>query len=60
MYVFTPEQTGSALTTGPVIVTGTPHELLAAGGVGTACASAIQATVEPAAAGAVNVGGVIV
>ena len=55
-----PEHTGSALTTGPEIVIGSPQELTAAGGVGTTCASAIQATVEPAAAGALNVGGVMV
>ena len=55
-----PEQVGSALTTGAEIVTGSPHELVAAGGVGTTCASAIQATVDPAAAGALNVGGVMV
>jgi len=60
VYVFVPEQTGSAPTTGPVIVNGVPHELLTKGGVGTICASLIQATVELPAAGRVNVGGVIV
>ena len=57
VYVFVPEQTGSALTTGPVIVTGAPHELFTAGGVGTICASSMQATVEDPPAGNVNVGG---
>lgn len=60
VYVFVPEQTGSAPTTGPVIVIGSPHELLTAGGVGTTCALLIQATVDPPAAGIVTVGGVIV
>jgi hypothetical protein len=55
-----PEHTGSAPTTGPVIVNGSPHELFAAGGVGTTWASLIHATVELPAAGKVNVGGVIV
>ena len=35
MYVFVPEQTGSAPSTGPEIVNGAPHELLTTGGVGT-------------------------
>ena len=55
-----PEQTGSALTTGPVTVKGVPQELLTTGGVGTACAFVMQATVDPPAAGNVNVGGLIV
>jgi hypothetical protein len=55
--VLVPEHTGSALTTGPVMAKGAPHELVAAGGVGTTCALTIQATVEPPAAGKVNVGG---
>ena len=55
-----PEQIGSAPTTGPVIVKGSPQELLTTGGVGTTWASMIQATVEPPAAGKVNVGGVMV
>jgi hypothetical protein len=45
---------------GPVIATAEPHELFIAGGVGTACASAIQATVDPPSTGKTNVGGVIV
>ncbi len=60
VYVFVPEQTGSALTTGPVIVKGVPHELFTAGGVGTTCASLTHATVDAPGAGIVNVGGVIV
>lgn len=60
VYVFVPEQTGSAPTTGPVIASGVPHELVTAGGVGTICASAIQGTVALPGAGNVNVGGVIV
>ena len=55
-----PEQTGSGLTTGPVIVAGVPQELLTAGGVGTVCAFAIHATVALPGAGAVMVGGDIV
>ncbi len=55
-----PEQTGSAPTTGPVAVNGSPHELLADGGVGTTCASVIHATVELPSAGNEDVGGVIV
>lgn len=55
-----PEQTGSALTTGPVLVSAVPHELLTTGGVGTVCALIIHATVELPAAGIVNVGGDIV
>jgi hypothetical protein len=60
VYVFVPEQTGSAPTTGPVIANGTPHELLTTGGVGTTCASLRQGTVKLPAAGIVKVGGVIV
>jgi hypothetical protein len=60
VYVFGPEHTGFAPTTGPVITSGVPHELLTTGGVGTTCALLIQATVEPPAAGRVNVGGEIV
>ena len=55
-----PEQTGSALTTGPVIVKGAPQELLTTGGVGITCASLTHATVDPPAAGSVNVGGEMV
>ena len=60
MYVFVPEQTGSGPTIGPVIVTGVPHVLFTGGGTGAVCALLIHATVEPAAAGKVKVGGVIV
>ncbi len=60
VYVFVPEQTGSLLTTGPVNVNASPHELLAGGGVGVTWASAIHATVDPSSAGNVKVGGVIV
>ena len=60
MYVLVPEQGGSGLTTGPVIVAGAPQELFTAGGVGTVCAFAMQATVALPGAGAVIVGGVIV
>ena len=52
-----PEQTGSAPTTGPLMLSGSPQELLTTGGVGTACAFEIQATVEPPSAGKVAVGG---
>jgi hypothetical protein len=58
--VFVPEQTGSGPTTGPVGVTGTPHELFTTGGVGTICASSTHATVELPGAGSVNVGAGIV
>ena len=57
VYVFVPEQAGSALTTGPVITNGVPQELFVGGGIGTTCALLIQGTVEPALAGIVNVGG---
>ncbi len=60
VYVLVPVHTGSAPTTGPVNVNGAPHELLTTGGVGTTCASPIHATVDPPAAGSVNVGGAIV
>jgi hypothetical protein len=60
VYVFIPEQTGSALTTGPVNVNGDPHELLTTGGIGTTWASLTHATVDPSSAGNANVGGVIV
>jgi hypothetical protein len=60
VYVFIPEQTGSALITGPVNVNGVPHELLTTGGVGTTCALLTHATVDPPAAGIVKVGGVMV
>ena len=46
--------------TGPVIVNGSPQELLTTGGVGTTCASLIQATVELPLAGRLAVGGLIV
>jgi len=39
---------------------GVPQELFTAGGTGTTCASAIQETVAPPAAGADTVGGVTV
>ena len=57
VYVFVPEQTGSAPTTGPVGVKTSPHEFVTAGGVGTVCASAIHATFEAPAAGSVKVDG---
>jgi len=60
VYVLVPEQTGSAPTTGPVIVAGSPHELFTLGGTGTTCASLIHATVAFPGAGAVMVGGDIV
>jgi hypothetical protein len=60
VYVLVPEQTGSGPTTGPVGVTGSPHELLTTGGVGTVCASIKQGTVELPGAGTVNVGALIV
>ena len=60
MYVLSPEQTGSGPMTGPVMVAGSPHELFTDGGVGTTCASLIQATVALPGAGAVIVGGEIV
>ena len=60
VYVLVPLHTGSALTTGPVGTTGSPHESLTAGGVGTTCASLIQATVALPGAGKVNVTGLTV
>jgi hypothetical protein len=60
VYVFVPEHTGSGPTTGPVIVTGAPHELFTGVGTGATCASLIHATVVPPGAGGVNVGGEIV
>jgi len=60
VYVFVPEQAGFAPITGPVIVNGAPHELFTTGGVGGVCALMMQGTVEPPAAGGVNVGGEIV
>ena len=60
MYVFVPEQTGSGLTTGPVIESGSPHELFTEGGIGTTCAFAIHGTVELPGAGAEAIGGVMV
>ncbi len=60
VYVFVPEQTGLAPTTGPVMVIGVPHELFTTGGVGTVCALVIQGTVNAPGAGIVNVGGLIV
>lgn len=48
VYVFVPEHKGSALTTGPVGITGSPQELFTVGGVGTICASATHETVDPA------------
>ena len=57
VYVLVPEQMGSALTTGPVMVSGVPHELLTAGGVGTTWALLIQGTVDPSLGGMVKVGG---
>jgi len=52
-----PEQTGSGLTTGPVIEAGVPQELSTVGGVGTTCASLTQETVALPGAGADTVGG---
>jgi hypothetical protein len=60
VYVFGPEHAGSAPTTGPVIVNGSPHELFTAGGVGMVCASLIHATVELPFAGKVAFGGEMV
>ena len=60
VYVFVPEQTGSAPSTGPVGVITAPHELVTFGGVGTVCASAIHGKVDEPAAGSANVGGLIV
>ena len=60
VYVLVPEQTGSALTTGPVTVSGAPQLLLTTGGVGTTCASLMQATVAAPGAGVLAVGGLTV
>ena len=60
VYVFGPEQTGSAPTVGPVMDSGSPHELFTAGGEGTTCAFTIHGTIELPAAGNVNVDGDIV
>jgi hypothetical protein len=60
VYVFVPEQTGFAPTTGPVGVIVVPQELVTTGGVGTVCALIMHATVEPPAAGNVSVGAEIV
>ena len=60
MYVFVPEHTGSALTTGPLTVSGSPQELFTEGGVGTTWASLTQATVDAPLAGRDAVGGEIV
>jgi hypothetical protein len=60
VYVFGPEQTGSAPTIGPVGITGSPHELTTTGGVGTACASLIQGTVDPSSASKTKTGASIV
>ena len=57
VYVFGPEHTGSAPSTGPVGVIVAPQEFITTGGVGTVCASAIHATVPAPGAGSVNVGG---
>ena len=57
VYVFVPEQTGSGLTTGPVMVAGVPQELFTTGGVGGVCALLTQATVALPGAGAEIVGG---
>jgi hypothetical protein len=57
VYVFVPKQTGSGPTTGPVGVITSPHEFVTVGGVGTVCASLIQATVDDPAGGKVNVDG---
>lgn len=57
VYVFGPKQEGSGPMTGPVIVSGSPHELLTTGGVGTFWASLIHATVEPPSTGIETVGG---
>ena len=46
--------------TGPVGVTGLPHESFTFGGVGTTCASLTQFTVDDPGAGNVRVDGVIV
>ena len=55
-----PAQTGSGLITGPVGITGSPHELFTAGGTGITCASLIQATVDPSLGGSTIIGAVTV
>src|SRR5678815_4218053 len=60
VYVLVPEHTGSGPTTGPVGVIGLPQESFTFGGVGTTCASLIQATVLPPAEGTTEVGGLMV
>ena len=55
-----PEQGGSALTTGPDMVSGLPQLLFTTGGEGTTCASLIHATVAEPGAGALAVGGLTV
>lgn len=55
-----PEQTGSALTTGPVGVIVFPQLSTTFGGVGTACALLIQATVDEPGAGNVKFDGLTV
>jgi hypothetical protein len=60
VYVLVPEQTGSAPVTGPDGVTGSPHEFITVGGVGTICASIIHGTVEPPFTGTVKVEGATV
>jgi len=60
VYVLAPEHAGFGPTTGPVMVNGIPQELFTTGGVGGVCALVIQGTVDPPAAGGVNVGGEIV
>jgi hypothetical protein len=60
VYVFVPKQTGSAPSTGPTGVITSPQEFVTVGAVGSACASLIHATVDPPAAGKVNVDGSIV
>ncbi len=57
VYVFVPEQTGSAPITGPVGVIGLLHELFTVGSVGVICASLMQATVDDPLAGNTKVGG---
>jgi hypothetical protein len=56
VYVFVPEQTGSAPITGPVGTTSVPHELFTTGGVGTIWAFIMQATLDPPFDGKVIVG----
>ena len=60
VYVFVPAQTGSGLTVGPVGVIVAPQEFVTVGGVGTTCALLKQGTLDPPAAGKLNVGGLMV